>query len=147
MTATPSERLLALAVVAVLETELGAGKVGYGAKPAAGGWATNPPTSSTSFTGYAVVWPGMSTATGPADHATFDAQQGFQVSCYGKSGDQADAIRDRCRDALLTAALTVAGRAVGPVDLADSSALTRDDSVSPPVFQAADRYQALTTPA
>lgn len=147
MTAVPGERLLALAVFAALEAELGAGKVGYGTKPSGGGWATTPPTAATAFVGYAVVWPGQTTATGPVSSHFSDAAQGFQVSCYGKSGDQADAIRDRCRTKVLTTALAVSGRSVNLVELADSSPLSRDDGVSPPVFQAADRFIAYTTPA
>lgn len=149
MTAVPTERPLALAVVAVLEAALGAGLVGYGKKPAAGGWqAAGTPTTDTPFTGYAVVYagqtsPGEGTVAAPAA----DGVQGWQVSSFGATAGQADAIRDRCRLALAGLRLTVTGRYCGLTELADGQATRPDKDVTPPVFFAADRFTAYTSPA
>lgn len=150
MTAYPVERPLALAVKAALEAELGATKVGYGAKPAGGGWQTTgtPDPATTQFAGYAVVYPGLTGPTdGPVSATSWDAVQGWQVTYVGKSADQADAIRDRGRLALLGRVLTVTGRATEPVDLSDSTNVSRDADVQPPLFYAVDRYRARTTPS
>jgi hypothetical protein len=143
----PTERTLALAFVTVLAAELGATKVGYGKRPSGGGWASPTPSPTTPFAGYAVVWPGGTTASGPVAGHNDDGAQGVQVSYYGSSGEQADAMRDRGREAILSGTFTVTGRSVNLVELADSSPLTRDDEVQPPVFQSVDRFLAYTTPA
>ena len=151
MTAYPTERLLALAVKTLLETELGAGLVGYGVKPSgtAVGWqTTGTPTPSTPFKGYAVIFPGQTGPTdSPADATSWDAVQGWQVTCVGASAEQADAIRDRCREALMGVRLTITGRAASATELADSTNVQRDDDVTPPLFYAVDRYRANTYPA
>lgn len=149
MTAYPVERSLALAVKAALEAELGAGLVGYGVKPSGGGWqTTGTPTSDTVFKGYAVVYPGLTGPTdGPVSATSWDAVQGWQVTYVGKSAEQADNMRDRGREALLGRVLAVTGRATEPVDLSDSTNVTRDDDVSPALYFAVDRYRARTTPA
>lgn len=149
MTSYPAERPVALAVKALLETELGAGMVGYGVKPAAGGWQTaGTPTPSTVFKGYAVIWAGQSTSgEGTAVDAATDGVQGWQVSTFGSTAEQADAIRDRCRTALLGKRLTLAGRSCDPVRYSDGQNVVRDDDVSPPVYFAADRFTANTYPA
>ena len=148
MTAYPVERLTALAVKALLEAQLGVGYVGYATKPPSGGWqVAGTPTSTTPFRGYAVVFPGQTGPTeGPADARSFDARQGWQVTCVGATAEQADAIRDRVRGALLGARLSVIGRWFDPVDLSDSSNVARDDDVSPALFYAVDRYTARSTP-
>lgn len=148
MTAYPVERLLALAVKAKLVTELGATLVGYGVKPSGGGWVASTPLSTTQFVAYAVLYPGMTGPTdGPASGDSFDAPQSWQVTYVGSSAEQADDIRDDCRGALLGAVLTVTGRACWPVELADSQPVRRDDDVDPPLYYAADRFTARTTPA
>lgn len=149
MTTYPAERPVALAVKALLEAELGAGKVGYGTKPSAGGWQTSgTPTSTTPFAGYAVLWVGQTTpGEGTAADPSQDGRQGWQVSSFGSSAEQADAIRDRCRAVLLGSRLVLAGRAVSLSELSDSVNVTRDDDVTPPVYMAADRFTVNTYPA
>ncbi len=149
MTAFPVERPLALAVKTLLEAELGAGMVGYGVKPASGGWQTSgTPEPQTVFKGYAVIYPGQTGPTdGPASATSFDARQGWQVTCVGSTAEQADAIRDRCRGALLGVKVVVTGRATGPTDLADSQNVQRDSDVQPPLFYGVDRYTTATSPA
>lgn len=146
----PAERPLAIAVLALLRVELGADDlVGDGKKPSAGGWqTTGTPSQSTPFKGYAVLWAGQTTpGEGSAADGSTDGVQGWQVSYFGSSAEQANAIRDRCRARLLGTRLVVTGRGCDRTVLADSSQTTRDDDVQPPVFMAADRHTVYTSPA
>lgn len=149
MTAYPAERPLGLAVQAVLVTELGAGLVGYGKKPPNGGWQTDgTPEPKTPFKGYAVVWAGQTTpGEGTAADGGEDGLQGWQVSSYGSTAEQADAIRDRCRQRLLSTRLAVAGRHCDPTRLADGQNTVPDRDVTPTVYFAADRFTVYTSPA
>lgn len=144
----PTERPLALAVVSTLTTALGSGRAGYGDRPAGAGWQTDTPNINSTFTGYAVVWPGLSLLEGGtlAD-PNADAVQTIQVSYIGKTAEQADALRDRGRTAVLArGAITVTGRTVGLVELSDSQIVRRDDDVTPPLYLSVDRYDIHTTP-
>lgn len=145
---SPAERPLALSAVSALNASLGAGRAGYGDRPSGMGWQAQSPQITSEFKGYAVVWPGMSTLNGGTVAApNADAAQTFQVSYVGKTAEQADALRDRGRAALLAAAaISVSGRTVGLVELADSMPVRRDDDVTPPLYLAVDRFTAYTTP-
>lgn len=147
---TAAERPLALAVIAVLATAIGANKVGYADRPSAGGWASSSPSLSTPFVGYAVVWPGSSMPQGGSACDPFeDVDQSFQVTSVGKTAEQADAIRDRVRAALdPKGAVTITGtRDVAVLRWRDGQAVQRDDKETPPLFYAVDRYTATTSPA
>lgn len=146
MTAVPLERPVGLAVVAELEDALGAGRAGYGAKPASGGLQ-----SDGSYVGYAIVYPGSTVpGAGTAAAPNADAAQTVQVTYVGGSADVADTARDLGRAALLApgALATIAGRAlVNPVQLVDASPARKDDQVQHPSWYAVDRYLVQTTPA
>jgi hypothetical protein len=144
----PAERPLGLAVVAALEAELGANLAGYGRKPSGGGWQTSgTPTPATPFKGYAVVYVGQTTpGAGTAASAVEDGLQGFQVTAHGSTAEQADAIRDRCRAALLGVRLTLTGRACDPIEFSDGQNTLPDRDVTPTVYFAADRYVVATYP-
>lgn len=149
MTLYPVERPLAVAVIALLTAELGANLVGYAKRPSAGGWqTTGTPTTTTPFKGYAVVYVGQTLpGEGDATDGRTDGVHGFQVSAFGSSPDQADTIRDRCREALLRTVLTVPGRACRFTELADGTNVRPDKDVTPWVFQADDRFTVYTEPA
>lgn len=144
----PAERPVALAVKALLEAELGATLVGYGKKPAGGGWqTTGTPGPDTAFKGYAVVFAGQTTpGEGTAADPGQDALQGWQVTSYGATSDQADAIRDRCRQKLLSTRLVVTGRHCDPTQLAVGQNTVPDKDVNPTIYFAADQFTAYTTP-
>lgn len=144
----PTERPIALATIAAINTALGANRVGYGERPIGAGWQADSPTINTTFTGYAVVWSGMTLLEGGtmAD-PNADAVQTVQVTYVGKTAEQADALRDRGRAAVLTRGnITINGRTVGLVELSDAMAVRRDDDVHPPLYMSVDRYDIHTTP-
>lgn len=144
----PTERPVALAAVTVLNTALGASRAGYGDRPNGAGWQAESPNVNTAFTGYAVVWPGMTLLEGGTMAApNADAVQTVQVTYVGKTAEQADALRDRGRTALLTTgAIVIPNRTVGLVELSDSMVVRRDDDVTPPLYMSVDRYDIHTTP-
>jgi hypothetical protein len=142
VTAHPTDHPLVTAIVARLNTALGANRAGYGEKPAG---------AAASSTGYAIVWPGSTALTGGTVVApNADATQTVQVTYVADHPAGADATRDLGRAALLTGsgtALTVTGRTVWLVELADAQTPRRDDSAQPPVWLSVDRYAVHTTPA
>ena len=97
-------------------------------------------------TPYAVVYPitefGDGTSLGDA-HETVVYE--FQVSCVGDTAEQAEWMVNQVRTALLGWTPTVSGRSFNPVEKSGQLGTTRDDSVQPPVFTAADTYTVFTS--
>ena len=144
MTAPPTDRPVANAVIAVLDDALGADRAGYATRPAAGG-----PQADGTFHAYALVYPLSTVLTGGTAAApNADAVQTVQVTYVADGPAAADQARDTGRAALLTAgAVTVTGRAlINPVMLADSTGVREDNDPQPPLWFAVDRYRIDTTP-
>lgn len=114
--------------------------------PAAGGWAGEPGKSA--FTGYAVVHgiPGGVT-DGPIDGTDEDATAIYQVSSFGATRANAEAVGDLVRSALLSGTITSSGRKVLWVHIDMLGQSYRDDTVQPPLWRVDERYRIATTPA
>ena len=140
----PTERPVALAVIAVLDVALGANRAGYAIRPTGGG-----PQTDGTFHSYALVFP-LSTvlAGGTTSDPNADGAQTVQVTYVADGPAAADQARDTGRAALLTpGAVTVTGRAlINPVTLADSTGVREDNDPRPPLWFAVDRYRIDTTP-
>jgi hypothetical protein len=142
---TPTEYPVAVAVVAVLEDALGAGRAGYGSKPTGAGHQTDG-----TFRTYARVHAGRTTlAGGTAADPNADGVHDVQVTYVGKNATSCDKARDTGRTAVLTtgavAAELVGRELMGPVELSDSTEPREDDQVQPPQWYAVDRYRIPTT--
>lgn len=97
---------------------------------------------------YCVVYAlGSSTFDGSMSDLDSDAFPTSQVTFVGVSREQADWLRDRVRSAILGTYLTIQDRLVGPVRLHTELASSKDTTVTPFVFWAADQYRAFSTPA
>jgi hypothetical protein len=97
---------------------------------------------------YAVVFavPGGRT-TGPLGALNDDAEQVYQVSCWGVSREQAEWVQKKVLDGLLgIGTITVAGRSVR-IDDEGFGGTFRDDRTSPPLFQAVPRFRVHSTPS
>ena len=95
---------------------------------------------------YAVVYPvpGGSTSgtlADPDDDAVFV----YQVTCVGKSREQAEWIADKVLQ-LLQAGVTGPGRRVLRVSPDMHGGIQRDDQVTPPVFASFPRFRIISTP-
>jgi len=71
----------------------------------------------------------------------------IQLTAVGTGPEQAAAYADAARAALLTASLTVTGRAVWPAWQAGSQPVLRDDTVQPPLWIATAQYSIKSNPA
>lgn len=71
----------------------------------------------------------------------------IQLTAVGIGPEQATAYADAARAALLTASLTVAGRAVWPAWQTGEQPVQRDDSVNPPLYYATAQYAIKSNPA
>lgn len=132
------------AIVALLT---GAGiPTGDGAQPDGTGWASI--MGASSFAGYVVVHaiPG-GPLDGPIGAPEDDASPIYQVSAYGATRSQCDQIADHARAVMLASSVAVTGRRVARMRLDFLGGATRFDEPQPPVWQNADRFQAITTPA
>jgi hypothetical protein len=95
---------------------------------------------------YVVVYPisGGGT-TGTLATPDDDAILVYQVTCVGKSREQAEWLADRALK-LLDNDLIVPGRRVCRVSLDMHGGVQRDDQVTPPVFWSMPRLRIITTP-
>lgn len=85
---------------------------------------------------------------GPLGDRYADANVLFQVTAVGVGEEQATAFADDVQAALLTDARpSVPGRAAWPVQFVASQAVTRDDSVMPPLYMATAQYAIKSNPA
>lgn len=71
-------------------------------------------------------------------------EQAVRVTCVGKTASEVLWAVERVRGAVLDARLTVAGRRAFPVSHESSSALLRDDDVTPPLLYISDVYRLST---
>lgn len=77
-----------------------------------------------------------------------DGDLRFQLTHVGRLPAEARWEADRASTALLSAAVTVAGRSIDRVrPLEASNQVQRDDDIDPPLFYLVARYGAWTTPA
>lgn len=76
-----------------------------------------------------------------------DAWPVTQVTYVGRTRDHADQLRALGRAGVLGQAPVVTGRTVQPLQLDQELQVRRDDSVTPRLFYAIDRYRCYSTPA
>lgn len=107
-------------------------------------WSGNPEDDAP----YVVVYPipGGSTS-GTLGAPDDDAEIVIQVSCVGKSREQAEWLADKAKGLLGIGTLDVDSRYIPLVSLDMFGGIMRDDSVTPPLFTAAPRFRIITTPA
>ena len=135
-------RPLTAAIVATL-TAAGL-TVGRGEKPTAGGWQDD---CTTVFTPYVIVYSLGGELDGAIDYGAEDGTIRYQLSSVGATAEQAEWVADAARLALLAATVSVSGRRLGHVDFDDLGGTVRDDRQQPPLWQVAERFAVMTTPA
>lgn len=120
--------------------------VGRGEKPTAGGWQGQ--AGDSTFIPYVVVYGlGGGDLDGAIDYGAEDGTVRYQLSSIGATAEQAEWVADASRIALLAASLAVTGRRLSHLDFYDLGAALRDDQQQPPLFQVAERFSVMTTPA
>lgn len=139
-----ANRLVTDAVIAALITD--DLEVGDGEQPAGSGWQGAVGLSS--FVPYAVVHSLAGGRAGGSLSAPFDdADSLYQITCVGATREQAEAVGDRARAALVApGAVTLSGRSVCIVSIDVLNGCRRDDTVEPVVFITTDRFRIITTP-
>lgn len=85
--------------------------------------------------------------SGPLGDRFADITIPIQLTAVGTGPEQASAYADAARKALLTASLTVTGRAVWPAWQTGSQPVQRDDTVQPPLWIATAQYSIFSNPA
>jgi hypothetical protein len=98
-------------------------------------------------TPYVVVYTDSGDVDGPLGDRYADLTQTVFIHAVGTGPEQAQWAADKARAALLTTAVTVAGRTVLYLDHVTSVPVRRDDSIRPPLFLAIDQFALATTPA
>jgi hypothetical protein len=136
-------RQLTSAVIAVL-TSAGL-TVGRGEKPAAGGWQGQ--AEVTNFVPYVVVYSLDGDLDGAIDYGAEDSTFRYQFSSIGATAEQAEWAADTARLALLATTPSVTGRRIGLITFDDLGGTVRDDKQQPPLWQVAERFTVMTTPA
>lgn len=120
-------------------------RVGDGEKPVAGGWTGAPGQSA--FAGYVVVHPLPGGITdGSLDEPDADGYPIYQMSTFGATRAQCEAIADAVRDVMLDEPLVLASRKVMQVRIDMLGGARRDDAIQPPEWHGVDRYRIVTTP-
>lgn len=109
--------------------------VGRALHPEGGGWQGEPGRAD--YVPYDVVYPAPGTPDGnlaePLEYLDYKAQ----ITCWGATETQAEQEADRVRAAVVGQLLTVAGRSSYRIQQPPGSRhVRRDDSVSPPEWQA-----------
>lgn len=101
------------------------------------------PTDSTP---YVVLYPepGQAVTASLADDRTHFAAV-VQLTCVGLTAEQAMNVSDRAL-AVLTAPITVAGRASWKPESLDGQPVKRDDDVTPPCYYAVSRWRLRSIP-
>ena len=136
----PSGREHVAAIIATLEA------AGLTVGDASG---KNPATGELYARPYVVVYGDLGALDGPMGDRFADLSQTVTLHGVGDGPEQAQWVGDKARVALLSDAVTVAGRAtlyVAPITGA-TQPVQRDDDVQPPLFYAVDQYTVATTPA
>jgi len=85
--------------------------------------------------------------SGPIGDRFADITIPIQLTAVGEGPEQASAYADAARSALLTASLSVAGRAVWPPWQTGSQPVQRDDTVQPPLWIVTAQYSIKSNPA
>lgn len=119
--------------------------VGRGEKPAAGGWQGDP--CGTNFAPYVVVYSLDGDLDGAIDYGAEDGVVRYQLSSIGATAEQAEWAADTARIALLGTTPSVTGRRIGLITFDDIGGTVRDDKQQPPLWQVAERFTVMTTPA
>lgn len=120
-------------------------KIGDGDTPAGAGWQG--PADASPFNGYGILYPiagGMS--DGDLARPDSDADLIYQVSTWGASRAQADAVLDKVNTVLLTWPILIPGRVVRSVRVDIYGGCRREDTGEPALYMAFNRYRVLTTP-
>lgn len=86
-------------------------------------------------------------STGNLGSPSDDAVLIVQVTCVGKSREQAQWMADKATEKLLNETLTVADRKIARIKLDTNPGVRRDDDVTPPVFTSMPRFRLMSTPA
>jgi len=94
-----------------------------------------------------VIHGGLGDPSGSLGDRFADLTVPVQLTAVGTGPEQAAAYADAARAALLTASLTVAGRAVWPAWQTASQPVLRDDTVQPPLWIATAQYSIKSNPA
>lgn len=95
---------------------------------------------------YAVVYPLVDESSeGSLANPTQVVTWAFQVTSVSNGAAGAQWMQQKVRAALHGHIPTVSGLGTTPIELVDGSAITRDDSLSPPLFYAIDRFIELTS--
>lgn len=95
---------------------------------------------------YAVVYPQVDESSeGSLADPTQAVTWSWQVTCVSNGAAGAQWMQQKVRVALHGHTPTVTGLGTTPIELVDGSAITRDDSLSPPLFYSTDRFIALTS--
>jgi hypothetical protein len=98
-----------------------------------------------SFVKYAVVYPiAGGTSSGTLGDLHGDAELIYQVTCVGKSREQAQWVADAALG--LLDGLSVPERHIPFIALDIPPGIERDDKQTPPLFIAAPRFRIITTP-
>jgi hypothetical protein len=97
---------------------------------------------------YVVVYPiaGGST-TGTLADLDGDADLVYQVTCVGKTREQAQWLENKVMGLLGVGTVTITGRYVNRISLDGFGGIFRDDKTSPPLFMAVPRFRVLSTPS
>jgi len=93
---------------------------------------------------YYVVYPLPGQFDGNLADPDEDVMLAYQVTCVGRSREQAEGLADAARTVM--AALTVTGRNIQRVIPDTAGGTLRDDDDQPPVFTVPDRYTVWSTP-
>jgi hypothetical protein len=95
---------------------------------------------------YAVVYPLVDESQeGSLNNPTQAVTWSWQVTCVSNGAAGAQWMQQKVRTALHGFTPTVAGLGTTPIELVDGSGVTRDDSISPPLFYSTDRFIDLTS--
>lgn len=95
---------------------------------------------------YAVVYPLVDESSeGSLVNPTQAVTWAWQVTSVSNGAAGAQWMQQKVRAALHGFTPTVSGLGTTPIELVDGSAITRDDSLSPPLFYAIDRFIELTS--
>lgn len=95
---------------------------------------------------YAVVYPlDDESSEGALSDPTQIVTWAWQVTCVSNGAAGAQWMQQKVRAALHGFTPTVAGLGTTPIELVNGSGITRDDSLSPPLFYSTDRFTAYSS--
>lgn len=119
--------------------------VGDGVKPVGGGWSGT--AGASTFVPYIVLYSmPVGTIDGPLMDPQADVEARYSINAVGMSRKQTDTLADKARIVMLSTAVNVTGRTVLRIAWLTQVGIGRDDESDPPIWVAADRYAAMSTP-